>query len=326
MNSSTNHSEFSPFYDPRDKGTPLTVGGKVFISLAVGSFYIFIQYLVMPDKSAFFSQYCWVLGVIISTCLMALYVSTDVFRSNLETIDALQGNSKLSGHIVQFWLNNSRFLVAGLSVATANTLVAHLLGIPGELHASPLALLVMYLGYFGSGFTAGMGLLAIFSVIVLYLKLAPELERSLDSETLDIASSLKQLSNSLWFFAILASMVGVLVSLYLFAVDWQLMHTPLAKSLFLFWISLPYLVAVSIVLIPSLVVGRQVSYFKTYRIDQLKQEKAKLHLWLKRFEVSDDESIIKRHREITEKLESLNTKIRKLEKLRSHNFDRSEEH
>ncbi len=326
MNSSTDSKEFSPFYDPRGKANSLKVAGKVSISVAVGGFYILAQYLVLPDKAVFFSQYCWVLGVIISTCLMALYVSTDVFRSTLGTINAMQGSGSLSNSVVQIWLNNRRLLLAGFLFGTSNTLVAHLLGVPGELHSSPAALLIMYIGYFGAGFAAGMGMLAIFAVIVLYLKLAPRLERSLDSETFDVISSLKQLSNSLWFFAILTSMVGVLVSLYMFAVDWQLMHTALAKSLFLFWLSLQYIVAVSIVLIPSLAVGRQVSYYKAYRIGQLKQERSKLHLSLKKFEASDDESIIQRQREITEKLELLNIKIKKLEKLRSHNFDRSEEH
>lgn len=324
MTSSNEPIEFSPFYDPRDRDASLTVGGKVFVSVAAGGLYVMTQYLMMSDKGAFFEQYCWILGVIISTCLMSLYVATDIFRSNLHTIDSMQGNDRLTRRVIGDWLTDSRFIIAGLFFGMCNTVVAHALGIPGDLHAYPLSLSVMYIGYFFAGFTAGMGMLAIFAVIALYLNLAPELDHSLDSDRVDATTALKQLNNSLLFFATLISLVGVLVSMYMFAVDWQLMHLASARMVFLFWISLPYVVAISVVLLPNLAVSRQVSYYKNYRINQLKQEKSKLHLSLKKFEVSDDESIIQRQRDIGEKLNTLNTKIAKLKKLRSYHNDSSE--
>ena len=319
-------TRFSPFYDPRDRGKTLTVGGKVFVSVSLGCCYILLQYLLISDKAAFLNQYCWILGVIISTCLMSLYVSTDIFRSNIETIDSMQGNDRLTRHVIEHWLSNNRFLLAGFFWGTCNTAVAHLLGIPGELHASVLSLLVMYLGYFFAGFAAGMGMLAIVAVIVLYLKLAPELDHSLDSERSDAEASLKKLSDALWFFATLISLVGVLVSMYMFAVDWQMMHQSTTRMIFLFWISQPYLVAISIVLIPGLAVRHQVTYYKSYRISQLKQEKTKLYMSLKKFEASDDDSIIQRQRDINEKLNTLNTKIDKLKKLRSYPIESREDH
>ncbi len=321
MTSSIEPIRFSPFYDPQDRRTALSVGGKVLVSLSLGGLYILLQYLVIPDKGAFYSQYCWVLGIIISTCIMSMYVSTDIFRSNIETIDNMQGNDQLTRFIVEVWLTNNRFLLAGLFWGTCNTLVAHLLGIPGELHSSALSLLVMYIGYFSAGFTAGMGMLAIIAVIVLYLKLAPELIHSLDSESSDAAKSLKKLSDALWFFATLISLIGVLVSMYMFAVDWQLMHLSSARVVFLFWISQPYLVAITIVLIPGLAVRRQVSHYKSYRIRQLKHQKTELYMSLKKFEASDDESIIQRQKDITQKLNTLNTKIDRLKKLRSYHIE-----
>jgi hypothetical protein len=321
MTRSTEPIRFSPFYDPPDRGTCLTVGGKVLVSLSLGGLYILMQYLVMLDKATFYSQYCWILGIIISTCLMSLYVSTDIFRSNIETIDTMLGNDQLTRYVVEFWLTNNRFLLAGLFWGTCNTLVAHLLGIPGELYSSALSLLVMYLGYFFSGFAAGMGMLVIIAVIVLNLKLAPELIHSLDSNSSAAAKSLKKLSDALWVFAALISLIGVLVSMYMFAVDWQLMHLSSTRAIFLFWISQPYLVAISIVLIPGLAVRRQVSHYKSYRINQLKREKTELYMALKKFEASDDESIIQRQKDITERLNALNTKVDRLKKLRSYHIE-----
>ncbi len=325
MSNSSDTATFSPFYDPKKGEAGLSVVGKVAVSLSLGGIYVLAQYFAITDKAVFFNQYCWILGVIISTCLMSLYVSTDIFRSNIEAIDALHGNDQLTRHTINVWLSNHRFLLAGCFWGTCNTLVAHLLGVPGELHATPLSLLIMYLGFFFAGFTAGMGMLAIIAVIRLYVRLAPRLIHSLDSDRLDADASLKQLGDAIWFFATLIALIGVLVSLYMFAVDWQLMQFTSAKIIFLFWISQPYLVAVSIVLIPGLIVRRQISQFKTYRLDQLKKEKTRLYVSLKKFEASDDESIIQRQRDITEKINTLNTKMDKVKKLRSHHIDSSDQ-
>jgi hypothetical protein len=42
---------------------------------------------------------------------------------------------------------------------------------------------------------------------------------------------------------------------------------------------------------------------------------------LKKFEASDDESIIQRQKDITEKLNALNTKVDRLKKLRSYHIE-----
>jgi hypothetical protein len=323
MNTLSNSKKFSLIVD---RYRPLTVGGKILVSLSLGGLYSVMQYLSMTDKSVFFSQYCWIVGVIISTCLMSVYIATDIVRSNIDTIDAMQGNDHLTGKVMEVWLTNERFLLAGLFWGVGNTLVAHLLGIPAELYSSLLSLLLTYLGYFLAGFTAGMGVLAMIAVIVLYLKLAPELAHSLDSERTDTAASLKKLSDALWSFAAMILVIGLCVSSYMLAVDWQLMHQPSTRVIFLLWISQPYVVGISVVLIPGLLVRRQVSHYKDYRTNQLKREKSKLYMSLKRFEASDDESIIQRQKDITEKLNILNTKMDEIKKLRSHHIDSSENH
>ena len=45
--------------------------------------------------------------------------------------------------------------------------------------------------------------------------------------------------------------VGVLVSIYMFGISWIFMHKRYVQFIFLFWVSLPYVLAVSIVFIPG---------------------------------------------------------------------------
>jgi hypothetical protein len=76
---------------------------------------------------------------------------------------------------VRHWLSDYHCGLAGLLCGSANVGVAHLLGIPGEFHSSPLSLSFMYVGFFVAGFTSDVGVLSIVAITALYFKLAPML-------------------------------------------------------------------------------------------------------------------------------------------------------
>jgi hypothetical protein len=99
------------------------------------------------------------------------------------------------------------------------------------------------------------------------------------------------------------------------------MHKQHVQFVFLIWVSLPYVLAVSVVLIPGLAVRRQVSYFKSYKSDQLKQEKVKLYSSYKQFESKEDEEIISEKKELGEKLERIQNELETLKKMRNSPID-----
>ena len=166
-----------------------------------------------------------------------------------------------------------------------------------------------------------MGLLAITAVIVLYLKFALTLQYILDPNDPDGNGGIKKLGDSLWFFGGLIGAVGVLVSIYMFGISWVFMHKRYVQFIFLFWVSLPYVLAVSIVLIPGLAVRRQVSYFKSYKSGQLKHEEMKLYSSYKQFESKEDEEIIAEKKQLGEKLERIQSELESLKKMRNSHID-----
>ena len=269
----------------------------------------------------FFSENCWILALIISTSCFALYVATDIFRNNLATMREIEGKYAVSLKIVDEWMNDKWLLLAGFAFGAANTTVGHLLGVPSVFFESTSSLVMIYLGFFLGGFTSGMGLLAITAVIVLYLKFAPSLQYTLNPSDPDGNGGIKKLGDSLWFFGGLIGAVGVLVSIHMFGVTWTYMHKPYVQFIFLFWVSLPFVLAVSIVLIPGLAVRRQVSYFKSYKSGELKQEKVKLYSSYRQFESKEDEDIISEKRELGEKLERIQDELEKLKKMRNSHID-----
>jgi hypothetical protein len=180
---------------------------------------------------------------------------------------------------------------------------------------------MVYFGFFLGGFASGMGLLAITAVIALYLKFAPSLQYTLNPNDPDGNGGIKKLGDSLWFFGGLIGVVGVLLSIHVFGVSWTSMHKQHVQFVFLIWVSLPYVLAVSVVLIPGLAVRRQVSYFKSYKSDQLKQEKVKLYSSYKQFESKEDEEIISEKKELGEKLERIQNELETLKKMRNSPID-----
>lgn len=314
-------SNFYPFYDPYSDSGGLGFGAKLGISLGFGFAYALLQYFSLANKIVFFSENCWILALIISTSTLALYIATDIFRSNLSTMRELEGNAAVSLRVVNEWMSDKWLLLAGLALGTIATTIGHFLGVPTAFLESSSSFVMIYFGFFLSGFFSGMGLLAIAAVIILYLRFVPSLQYALDPHDPDGNGGIKKLGDSLWFFGGLTGAVGILVSIFMFGVSWSAMHKPYAPFLFLFWVSLPYIFAVSIVLIPGLAVRRQVSYFKSYKSKQLKQEKVKLYSTYKQFESKDDEEIISEKKALGEKLERIQDELEKLKKMRNSHID-----
>ncbi len=314
-------SNFYPFYDPYRNGEAFGYGWKLFISVSLGATYSLLQYYSLPNKIVFFSENCWILGVIISTSIFALYIATDVFRQSLATMKEIEGEHVISEGVVATWMNDKWFFLAGLTFGTINTTVGHLLGVPAVFYDATFSLIMVYSGFFMGGFASGMGLLAIAAVIILYLKFAPSLQYSLDANDPDGNGGIKKLGDSLWFFAGLIGAVGILVSIHMFGVSWVYMYRPYVQFIFLFWVSLPFILAISIVLIPGLAVRRQVSEFKAFKANQLKKEKVKIYSDYKQFESKEDDAIISEKKELGEKLERIQNELEKLKKMRNSHID-----
>ena len=112
-----------------------------------------------------------------------------------------------------------------------------------------------------------MGAQGITGVIVLYINFAPHLYYSLEPLNSDGIGGIKKLGDSLWIFALITVAVSLLTTICLFGISWEGLGTQWVQTLFLSWVSLPYIVAIMLVVIPGLAVRRQVNLFKKYRME-----------------------------------------------------------
>ena len=315
--------QYYPFFDPWRDGRPLRWYQKILIAVAIGLAYSVLQFWLLEDKATFMAQRCWMLSVIISFSLLALYVATHVFRENLGLLIHHEGGSGITARIIQRLLSDRIFVLAGLGTATLTAAAAHVFGIPADLHAAAIPLVATYLGYFMAGLTCGLGLWAIFAVITLYVRVAPYLQHTLNPGSPDGYGGIKGLGDSLWFFAMLIAAVGLLVASYMFSVDWTNLNNNFSRAVFLVWLAMPFVMAVSVILIPGLAVRRQVNEFKLHRHEQLKRERASVYSSYKEFEAADDDEIIATKRELQDKLNELQTQMQKLQRMRNSPIDSS---
>lgn len=316
------YSKYLPFYSRESDSESVRYEVKTVIAVAAGCTFLVFQALSLPDKSTFVEQYCWVMGAIITTSLLALYLATDIFRDSLTVINKMEGEYNVTDRVVDRWLSERSYIIAGCIMATLNTSTGHLLGVPEDFYVSPFALFMAYFGFILSGFTCGIGVQAILGVIALYVRFAPLLHFSLEPRNPDGMGGIKKLGDSLWFFAFLTSVVSVLISIYVLSVGWSNLGDNRIQLLLLFWISMPYIVAISIVLIPGLVVRRQVSLYKKHKTDQLKREKAEVYNSFKKFTEKSDDEIIEEKKKLNDKLADIQEELNSVKKMRTSHIDR----
>lgn len=313
--------QYNPFFDPIRNGKQLSWFARFGIAIGLGAIYSLLQLLTLQDKAVYLGQYCWVLSIIIASSLAALYVATFVFRQSLQVLVKFEAGTGTTQQVISNVLTDRSFLITSLVFATATTAVTHIIGVPVDLHVSSLALIVSYLGYFTAGFCSGLGLWAIFGVISLYLRFAPNLQYSLDPKNPDGNGGIKLLGESLWFFALLIAVIGLLIAGYMFSVDWTNLQSSLARALFLIWLALPFTCAISVVMIPGMAVRRQVDQFRERRLVELKRERASVHAAFKEFDPEGDDEIISGKRELNDRLREIQREMDGLENMRTSPLD-----
>ncbi len=307
---------YHPFFDPCREGKPLTWTQKLCLSILVGAAYSLFQFLNLHNKAVFFEQFAWVLSIVISTSLLALYMATAVFRNSLSIMLANDDPSGSTERFLRRIMTNRNYVISGLIFGFITCAVSHTLGIPESLAQASLPFLSYYLGCMLTGFAAGMGLWGILSIIALYVRLAPNLQYTLDPDNPDGKGGIKALGDSVWIF-----LVGLLVAVYMFNAEWTNLQTSLGRALFLFWLAMPFVLAISIVLIPGLAVRRQVDEFKQRKQEELKKERAEVYSSYKEFEQAGDEEIIARKKALQDRLNTIHQQMENLQHMGSSLLD-----
>ena len=112
---------YFPYYLKTGDEQPVSYGIKAAISILLGCAYLIFLRLALPDNRVFAEQNSWVLGAIITVCLLAIYLANDIFSNSLKLINKLEGQFNVSKDIVERLLAGRRYMFSGLFFGSLNT-------------------------------------------------------------------------------------------------------------------------------------------------------------------------------------------------------------
>jgi hypothetical protein len=267
--------KFQPFYESaiaRLPGPPLLVW-KVGISVALG-----ILFLIVFSKTAYggvFSDSVWLLSLMITTSMLALYYATDTLRRLFPHMDGrLHERGKPFSRTKQTYyrtvrtrLSNRNFLLSGICFGTLNCFMGAWFGVPPAY--SGAGRLAVFCSFFVVGFICGMAALGIYGIIETIKNFirAPQLE--LDYSSPDGCGGMRFLGEALIKFGSVTLVMGVLIAIFIVNFPWSKHERWWVRGLMWFWIAWPFALSLIVVLAPSAEISGVLGDYKVECQDDL---------------------------------------------------------
>lgn len=268
---------FSPFYEKRSRKTQLSFTLKLLFSLACGIAYDCLLLAFLNNKTLFYSHKLWLLGLIVGVALLALYLATAAFRRLLPSLCEMDSPTRHCRDVVKAKLKDNYFLGGGLLFACLNCLVGYSFGVPILYHTDLGTLTILYLGFALAGFVCGMAVWGVIAVVAVCNELALNLQQAIDYRDPDGSGGTGFLGNALVLFGVVTMVVGVLISLFITAMPWQRTAENEWVQLIMWgWIAFPYIVTATVVAVPAMAVGQQLSRYKFIKRRELTEKLRRL--------------------------------------------------
>lgn len=277
--------------------------GEFLISVMLGLIVLALLYITIDET--IFSDWTAFLPVIISTAMFSLYVATYRLRSLFPEMDARLHPKKSDVYLVPLnkYLSNKHFILAGIAFGSTNCLMGYAYGLPYQ--GDTVISIAIMASYFIVGFVCGMAAYSIFAVSLSINVFTKEASHSLDYTSPDNCGGTKIFGDALLVFGGVTLVVGVMISVYIIKAGWLYDENWWRVSLKMFWIIFPYLMSITVLIVPSSVIN---AVLRKYKLEQeviLKVRLAKINEQLAQTNVAperlkelrDDYKFIKSSRE-----------------------------
>jgi hypothetical protein len=265
--------DFCPFYERfnvRFLGSALS---RLCISGLLGFTFLALHYAAIGKKV--FSDWSWFLALLISVTMLCLYIATATLRSILSTI-ALQHppDSKLRALAGATRLLSDRlFILAGSIIGLSNCIVGYSIGLP---YTNGAAVITILIGYFVAGFVGGMAVLGILGVCIIVVRFSEAPGHIFDFTAPDSCGGTLFIGQALVVFSSVTLIAGVMISVYIVETNWTGGDAWLIALLKDFWIVIPYVLSLVVLIVPAIPLHNELMKFKEEREASFKFELAKI--------------------------------------------------
>ncbi len=246
-------ASFHPFYEWLPDRFSIPLIAKLLLAMVLGFLFFGPHYRLVGEKVL--DDWSWLLCLIIVTSMTTLYYATHVFRNMFAQMNSLlrdrepaEENEAYMDKVEQL-LSNKRFIWFGAVFAVLNCLVGAVFGVPSK---DPLVIMTTYAGFLLAGFVCGMAVCGIVGVVITLTKFLDS-EPKIDYTNPDECGGLLFFGEALIRFSGVTLIVGVLISLYIVAVNWasEEAGSALPPVLMWMWIALPFVLSLTVLLAPA---------------------------------------------------------------------------
>jgi len=251
---------FHPFYERLAARVAGHVVGQVLISLALGLLF-FVPHFAVVGRQVI-PDWGWLLGVLITTAMLALYYATYTFRALLPEMELrLRPRTGRNPHhpatkdsepefmrVLKKTLTNGKFIIAGVAFGGLNCGLGWFFGLP---YADAWAKATLLIGFFLAGFVCGMAAFGIYGVTKTVATFSHEVQRNLDYTAPDNCGGVQFVGEALLVFSCVTLIVGVMISVYIHQVKWgnaKFLSVMFAQWA---WIVFPYLMSLLVLIAPA---------------------------------------------------------------------------
>ena len=238
----------------------MSVSQRVSVALLLGGAFLALRYLAVGLD--LFADWSWMVGVLLVSAPLCLYVATNALRRLLPHLDRrLPPGADARYRAVLFgFLTDGRMAAAGGVFGILNCAMGFAFGPPNV--ASVAGAATYYGGLFVLGIVCGMAAYGIYSIIQAIEAYFGTPKLNIDFTAPDRCGGLRVLGQAIVTFAAVTLVMGVLIALYITVAEWRHGNLLIVRVLMAVWLALPFVLSLIVLLWPALAAHAVLTEYK----------------------------------------------------------------
>ena len=251
-----------PFYE---KFTNKFTTPYYLTSLLIGLPFLILHIILgITFKENTFADRSWMISLMIGyTFLMVVWNTKKLRTLTLNLFDHIESDTEqfhaTSIQQLKKILSTKRLLGYGVSFGLLNTSFGVLYGI---WYVSLFLVISIMVQFFVEGFICGMAVCGIVGVVKMVSTFSVQENIAINYRSPDKCGGISKIGNSLLQFSLTSLSVGVLISLYIYLSPWTNRTQEIVKFSIYVWMGFPHFAAISVLLLPLLMLHSMLEKLK----------------------------------------------------------------
>ncbi|MES0489272.1 MAG: hypothetical protein ABUK01_04720 [Leptospirales bacterium] len=234
---------------------------RILLSLVLGAIFFFVHYQL--TNKAMIQDSTWLLPVIFVVMFVSLEIGMHFIRKLLFEMEVRLNPKEINKFKLKIKKINHRkkMLLSGLFFAILYSILGWLIDVPYE---NSVAITSFHVFFTIIGFFSGEAIYINLGIVKIIKEFIKHRESAFDYTDPDGCAGVEFLGNSLIMFSSISLLNGVITSIFIVNFNFTSDIPFLAMSIKYFWLLLPYVVAIAIVIAPAIPIHVALNSYKLF--------------------------------------------------------------